>query len=77
MEDIDAPTTDNKGQDDDPNKRRDAHLGSRTNDHDKTGPVTVTLGAVGTIPKKCTKDWSTTITEVTSQKAASVKPQAW
>ena len=55
MADIHEPTTDGKGQDDDPNKRRDTHLGSRTNDHDKTGPVTVTLGAVGTIPKKVYK----------------------
>jgi len=52
MADVEAPTNDDKEQDDDPNKRRDAHLGRRTNNHDKTGPVTVTLGAVGTIPKK-------------------------
>ena len=55
MADIDAPTIDEKGQDDDSNKHRDTHLGSRTNDQDKTSPVTVTLGAVGTIPKKVYK----------------------
>ena len=75
--DAEAPTNDDKEQDDDPNKRQDAQSGSRTNNHDKTGLVTVTLGAVGSIPKKCTKDWSTSITEATSQNAASLKPQAW
>jgi len=55
MEDIDAPTTDDKGQDDDPNKHWDAHLRSRTSDHDNTGLATFTLGAVGTIPRKVYK----------------------
>ena len=55
MADVDAPTTDDKGQDDDPNKCRDVHLGSRTSDPDNTGQVTVTLGTVGTIPKKVYK----------------------
>ena len=52
MAEVDAPTADDKGQDDDLNKRRDAHLSSRTSDPDNTGQVTVTLGEVGTITKK-------------------------
>src|ERR1041384_3949597 len=55
MVDVDEPTTDDKGQDDDPSSHRDARLSSKTSDPDNTGQVTITLGAPGTIPRKVYK----------------------
>src|SRR4051812_27575512 len=52
---VHEPTTDDKGQDDDPSSCRDTRSNNKKSDPDNTGQVTVTLGEPGTIPKKIYK----------------------